>query len=198
MSDDTESNDDTALWRTADRKRGILTESDRKYLLGETELNGQSERNKRLKIRERAIQSMLDVVLLMEELEKRDEEQIFHNDMVSNRAVWGNLVFASFTSICYNIDHIDELESEIENVVEKSIIPLPGGSVDKKDDKEVFTPANLDPSVSVEITAVPMTLESLFAEMGMSTDDLSEEQKESVVEEINSKGDGHDIDLEFE
>jgi hypothetical protein len=59
------------------RGRGILTETDRKYLLGEVEYDdNQQQRNRRRYIRDRARNGIIDFILLSE-LEKRDRKQIF-------------------------------------------------------------------------------------------------------------------------
>lgn len=62
-----------------DRPRGILTKSDREYLLGEASIEPQSdsERHVRRRIRERIRNAILDFTLIFENLEGRDRRQIF-------------------------------------------------------------------------------------------------------------------------
>lgn len=60
-----------------DRPRGILTDADRRYLLGETDYaSEQSERDTRYRIRERVFNSLRDLDLVLRELEGRDLEQV--------------------------------------------------------------------------------------------------------------------------
>jgi hypothetical protein len=64
------------------RERGILTESDRRYLLGlsEIEPSSQSERNARARIRRRVQHALIDFTLLVENLEERDLDQILRGN----------------------------------------------------------------------------------------------------------------------
>lgn len=59
-----------------DRPRGILTPTDRRYLLGEDDRDGQDERNTRYRIRERTQNSLLDLQLIADEMEPRDMERV--------------------------------------------------------------------------------------------------------------------------
>ena len=60
------------------RGRGILSESDRAYLRGETQLASvQSERNTRARIRERIFNAILDFELLVDRLSDTDRELVF-------------------------------------------------------------------------------------------------------------------------
>ncbi|WP_158058042.1 hypothetical protein [Halorussus halophilus] len=61
-----------------ERARGILSEADRAYLRGETELASvQSERNTRARIRNRIFEAIFDFELLVEHLSKNDRELVF-------------------------------------------------------------------------------------------------------------------------
>lgn len=65
-----------------ERTRGILSEADRAYLRGETELGSvQSERNTRARIRDRIYEAVLDFELLVDRLEDRDRELVFEKRM---------------------------------------------------------------------------------------------------------------------
>lgn len=61
------------------RNRGFLTEADRKYLVGDSEIEprSHSERQARARIRDRVYHAFLDMVLVENELESRDRDQIF-------------------------------------------------------------------------------------------------------------------------
>lgn len=68
------------------RGRGILTETDRKYLLGEVEYEDrQQQRNRRRYIRDRVRNGIIDFTLL-DNLEERDRKQIF-SDLDSNETI---------------------------------------------------------------------------------------------------------------
>jgi hypothetical protein len=61
-----------------ERDRGILTESDRAYLRGETTFSSvQSERNARARIRDRLYEGVRDFELLVEQLDDRDRKLVF-------------------------------------------------------------------------------------------------------------------------
>ena len=72
---------DTPLAFSADRERGILTPSDREYLLGrKTDYTEHSKKQKRNRIRRRLRNAMLDFTILFEHLEDRDRETVFNPD----------------------------------------------------------------------------------------------------------------------
>ena len=61
-----------------DRPRGFLTEADRAYLLGETEMSHEgSKRNAEARIRNRTRHAILDFDLLTHVLAKKDRRQVF-------------------------------------------------------------------------------------------------------------------------
>jgi hypothetical protein len=66
----------------SERERGILSKRDRAYLLGYSDIESGSarERNVRRDIRERTRNAILDFSLLLEELEDKDREQIFSSN----------------------------------------------------------------------------------------------------------------------
>jgi hypothetical protein len=86
------------------RGRGILTETDRKYLLGEVEYDDkQQQRNRRRYIRERVRNGIIDFILL-NKLEDRDREQIF-SDLDSVHIANAKTGEAStFTGMCAAIE----------------------------------------------------------------------------------------------
>lgn len=82
MSDDpdeTESERDLAY--SADRGRGILTPSDREFLLErKTDYTEHSKKQKRNRIRRRIRNALLDFSIIFEHLEDRDRETVFNPD----------------------------------------------------------------------------------------------------------------------
>lgn len=75
------------------RDRGILTPADRKFLLGETELDGDSARQARQRIRDRLKDAILDFNVLRFGLEERDR-RLLGNDLFGNgrSALWHGYV----------------------------------------------------------------------------------------------------------
>ncbi|WP_262178409.1 hypothetical protein [Haloarcula laminariae] len=71
-----------------DRGRGILTSSDRDYLSGRTNLQDDSERNARNRIRNRTRNGLYDFVYLNEDLENRDVSQIITNSDGINEEIF--------------------------------------------------------------------------------------------------------------
>jgi hypothetical protein len=73
--------DRSGLAYAADRGRGILTPSDREYLLGrKTDYTDHSKKQKRNRIRRRLRNALLDFTILFECLEDRDRETVFNPD----------------------------------------------------------------------------------------------------------------------
>ncbi|WP_408957438.1 hypothetical protein [Natrinema sp. 74] len=65
----------------ADRPRGILTPSDRDFLLGrKTDYTDHSKKQKRNRIRRRVRNAILDFSILFEYMEERDRETVFDPD----------------------------------------------------------------------------------------------------------------------
>ena len=71
-----------------DRKRGMLTVSDRDYLSGRTNLQAGSERNARNRIRRRAQNSLYDFEYLLNELEDRDVTHIASDSNDADEAIF--------------------------------------------------------------------------------------------------------------
>ncbi|HET7325336.1 MAG TPA: hypothetical protein VFJ06_13495 [Halococcus sp.] len=64
---------------SADRGRGILTPSDREFLLGrKTDYTEHSKKQKRNRIRRRLRNALLDFTILFEHLEERDRKTVFN------------------------------------------------------------------------------------------------------------------------
>ncbi|MFC6734278.1 MULTISPECIES: hypothetical protein [unclassified Haladaptatus] len=77
--DDANARDSLAY--SAERGRGILTPSDREYLLGrKTDYTEHSKKQKRNRIRRRLRNAILDFTILFECLEDRDRETVFNPD----------------------------------------------------------------------------------------------------------------------
>ena len=80
-----------------DRDRGFLTEADREYLLGESNVEPQShtERKTRERIRNRAKNCLMDFAILFKHLEDRDRKQIF--DSKTNTSSATPISFSNFS-----------------------------------------------------------------------------------------------------
>ena len=78
-TDDTES--ERSLTYSPDRGRGILTPSDREFLLErKTDYTEHSKKQKRNRIRRRIRNAILDFSIIFEHLEDRDRETVFNPD----------------------------------------------------------------------------------------------------------------------
>lgn len=82
MSNDTDSTErEDSLAYSSERDRGILTPSDREFLLGrKTDYTEHSKKQKRNRIRHRLRNAILDFTILFEALEDRDRETVFNPD----------------------------------------------------------------------------------------------------------------------
>ncbi len=73
--------DDDSLTTSPDRGRGVLTQSDREFLLGrKSDYTEQSRRQKRSRIRRRVRNAILDFSILFEYLDERDRQMVFDPD----------------------------------------------------------------------------------------------------------------------
>ena len=80
-SDGSDGSDVPELTVSADRSRGILTPSDREFLLGrKTDYTEHSRKQKRNRIRQRVRNAVLDFTILFDYLEERDRELVFNPD----------------------------------------------------------------------------------------------------------------------
>jgi hypothetical protein len=80
MDDDPES-DEFEQTTSKDRGRGILTPSDREFLLGrKTDYTEHSKKQKRNRIRRRIRNAILDFSIIFDHLEERDRETVFDPD----------------------------------------------------------------------------------------------------------------------
>ncbi|MFC6939235.1 hypothetical protein ACFQE8_04555 [Salinirubellus sp. GCM10025818] len=78
---DGDADDDHGLTFSPDRSRGILTPSDREFLLGrKTDYTEHSRKQKRNRIRRRVRNAVLDFTILFDYLEDRDRELVFNPD----------------------------------------------------------------------------------------------------------------------
>lgn len=68
--------------KAGSRPRGILTDADREYLAGETDLKPQTERRRRQLIRERVFNALFDFWYLVDYLPQTDLDQIFDANQV--------------------------------------------------------------------------------------------------------------------
>jgi hypothetical protein len=72
------------VWENTGRDRGILTKTDREYLLGERDIDGQDERNARYRIRQRLTEGFLDITLIALKMSHEDISQVVNNDRLSH------------------------------------------------------------------------------------------------------------------
>lgn len=140
----------TREWEVPDRGRGIFTKDDRKYLLGEKELSGQSERNIRYRIRERFINSLLDLRLAYN-LSKKDQKKIFSDERVLSEdireASMGVPVILSHSQ--YR-NSTDEMASEVESLFELWGGYLPVYKENYEDDMVSLYDYHISASIEIE------------------------------------------------
>lgn len=116
-----------------DRDRGILTQADRRYLLGETELDGDSARQARQRIRDRTKNAIIDFTALRFGLEEKDRTLI-GNDLFGGgkSRLWQGYIdmFTFFYILNQDFGHslhpdlqrgIQEAEDQLHENEEKSI-----------------------------------------------------------------------------
>lgn len=77
--DDSDDLDDFADFEPEERPRGILTKEDRRFLRGEKDVDEQTRRDTRYRIRERVKNSLADFSLLVDALSDEDRNTIFES-----------------------------------------------------------------------------------------------------------------------
>jgi len=112
-----------------DRNRGILTTDDRDYLTGRKNLNPDSERNTRLRIRNRTRNALYDFEYLATELASRDVTQLAVDDGVPDEEIFtaAENAIAFLFSLCrhapnsesYSTD--DRFRDILRNGIEKGL-----------------------------------------------------------------------------
>ena len=159
------------------RKRGILTKQDRKYLLGMVELDGQQKRDTNYRIRDRVDSSLKDIILLAdhypdEELRKIKERIEGVEDEV---LLWPVLKLAYRLTTCA-IDAPERFFEEdttkpFENLIGEVLSNLEAGKlVANQDDEYVRT---FDVNIEAETRRPEKSIERLLANEGSREDLIS-------------------------
>lgn len=103
-----------------ERARGILSQADRAYLRGETELASvQSERNTRARIRDRIYESVFDFELLVEHLSEKDRELVFEKRF--ERIDGTEAVDALVSAVAFVYQATNDTDVEFETVLKEGI-----------------------------------------------------------------------------
>ncbi|MFC4552101.1 MULTISPECIES: hypothetical protein [Halorussus] len=152
-SDDTES--ERSLTYSPDRGRGILTPSDREFLLErKTDYTEHSKKQKRNRIRRRIRNAILDFSIIFEHLEDRDRETVFNPDDDARDAytqgITDMLAFLHLGTMGYYTPFKDMLAQGV-NKAEQEL----AGS----DYRMVTVDFNVDPVGQIDVDAVIDKLE---------------------------------------
>lgn len=123
MSDNTDSSDPSGKEgfydsKYIDRKRGILTKNDREYLLGEKEISGQDERNLRYRMRQRILQSLLDIELLAMAYDDEELQKIVQDDQFPGKGIITATLRLAYRMSRHRFDDVhDELADQLHLVI---------------------------------------------------------------------------------
>ncbi|MFC6823502.1 hypothetical protein [Halopelagius fulvigenes] len=159
MEDDPRTNGadaDDALAYSADRERGILTPSDREFLLGrKTDYTEHSKKQKRNRIRRRLRNAILDFTILFDHLEDRDRETVFDPDDEAREAYTRGIVdmlgFLHLGTMGYYVPFKDMLGQGVNRAEQK----LAGS-----DYRMVTVDFNVDPVGQIDVDEVVDKLEA--------------------------------------
>ncbi|WP_435361881.1 hypothetical protein [Haloarchaeobius sp. DFWS5] len=181
-------NDDGNLAFAADRGRGILTPSDREYLLGrKTDYTEHSKKQKRNRIRRRLRNAMLDFTILFECLEDRDRETVFNPDDEDRdaytRGITDMLAFLHLGTMGYYTPFKDMLAQGV-NKAEQEL----AGS----DYRMVTVDFNVEPVGQIDVDTVIDKLE--FGDF----DQLTDEELQAFVRLLAESDDFSATDLRSE
>lgn len=149
----------------SDRPRGILTPSDRDFLLGrKTDYTEHSKKQKRNRIRRRVSNAMLDFSILFEYLEERDRDTVFDPDDEDREAltqgITDMLAFLHLGTMGYYTPFKDMLSQGV-NKAEQEL----AGS----DYRMVTVDFSVDPVGQIDVDEVIDKLE--FGDFGEVTDE---------------------------
>lgn len=144
------------LIHSTERERGILTPSDREFLLGrKTDYAEHSKVQKRNRIRQRIRNSILDFTILMEHLDDRDRENIFNPDAGDRDAYTQGIIdmlgFVHLGTMGYYVPFKDMLGQGVNKAEQK----LAGS-----DYRMVSVDFNVDPVGQINVDEVVDKLES--------------------------------------
>lgn len=204
--DETDSADGLAY--SADRGRGILTPSDREFLLGrKTDYTEHSKKQKRNRIRRRLRNAFLDFTILFEHLEERDRKTVFNPQNEARDAytqgITDLLAFLHLGTMGYYVPFKDMLSQGVSRAEQE----LSGS-----DYRMVNVEFNVDPVGQIDVDEVidkldgedfdDITNEELraFMRLLIESDDFSatelrtgmKEQMSKFVEEINQAAEQYD------
>ncbi|WP_132059342.1 hypothetical protein [Halorussus amylolyticus] len=160
-----ERDSERSLTYSADRPRGILTPSDREFLLGrKTDYTEHSKKQKRNRIRHRIRNAILDFTILFEHLEDRDRETVFNPDDDARDAYTQGIIdllaFLHLGTMGYYTPFKDMLSQGV-NKAEQEL----AGS----DYRMVTVDFNVDPVGQIDVDEVIDKLE--FGDFGEITDE---------------------------
>ena len=161
----------------SDRDRGILTQHDREYLLGETELDGQDERNARYRIRQRTIQALHDMSLLSFQGSHDDLEQITKE--VDRVSIQGGIELM-YDLLAADPDVTETLD-ELEGVVADAMTSVHAPSRDNVDEPGIYS---VDASVDIDVEREQV--EPAEGVPAMQAVVENQEVAEDLAEKINS------------
>ena len=155
----------------ADRDRGILTPSDREFLLGrKTDYTEHSKKQKRNRIRRRLRNAILDFTILFEHLEERDRETVFNPDDddrdAYTRGITDMLAFLHLGTMGYHTPFKHMLSKGV-NKAEQELAD--------SDYRMVSVDFNVDPVGRIDVDAVVDKLDS------GAFDDLTDEELRAFV-----------------
>lgn len=154
-NDDSADGSPDSLAFSADRGRGILTPSDREFLLGrKTDYTEHSKKQKRNRIRRRLRNSLLDFTILFEHLEDRDRETVFNPEDEDRgdytKGIIDTLGFLHLGTIGYYVPFKDMLGQGVNRAEQK----LAGS-----DYRMVTVDFNVDPVGQIDVDEVIDKLE---------------------------------------
>lgn len=147
-----------ALPSTAiDRPRGILSERDRKYLLGQLGIEPQTQRERsvRQKIRQRVWNGLLDFMLISEHMDERDQQQVFHpqpDDDTPGITEMRDIALKNLTTLLYRHaadDDARRLEAFSE-LVEYAVSVVDGAQPNRTDGERIVTLQYPNVTISID------------------------------------------------
>ena len=129
-------------WLESDRPRGVLSKTDREFLLGQKDYaHNQSRANRKQTIRERIEHSLYDFTLLWLVLPPRERERVITemDDTDANASMEALITFVYLS--------LDQDVAELESRIERGVLAGASYDPDSKEDGQV---TNVDVSIDID------------------------------------------------
>lgn len=182
-------------WEETDRKRGILTQADREYLLGKKSVSGQDERNMRYRIRQRIVNSLLDIRIIVDYLSMEDMNQIANKEQIANRGILTRIIMLSYDLLIQNDTIMDPIEIFEDQVAYAVVVKTPRPEDMEQAQPKVKTEIEIEFEEKTRADLLEEIVSAAY-EADMPVDTVLRNFAEELKNEVEKAAERGDVDLE--